>query len=153
MMKVYLDRNVDVRWVKNSTKDVLGNIPIDFIQWPLEGKTKRVQEFGLPAGEITWNDLNHVTWDDLDFCTWDDFNPTDKYEQILSIVGKQNREDCIHFDIAVKNNCCFYLTSDKDFLQKKEHLHALTQIQIYDPAISDGLDRFLAALREALSVP
>jgi len=85
----------------------------------LEGKNKRIREFGLPAGKITWGDLNHVTWDDLDFCTWGDFHPTSKYEQILEIIGKRHRKDCIHFDIAVKNGCLFYLTSDSDFLQKK----------------------------------
>lgn len=153
MTKIYLDRNVDVRTVRNATIDALGNIGIEFIQWPLEGKSRRIKEYGLPAGEITWNDLNHITWDELDFCAWDDFKPTDRYEQIVAIVGKQHRGDCIHFDIAVKNGCLFYLTSDKDFLHRKEELEALSGIRIYDPATPNSLKSFLTALKEYLNVP
>ena len=148
MMKIYLDRNVDVRAVKNAVLLVEENIKIDFIQWPLEGKSRRVKEYGLPAGEITWNDLDHITWDELDFCTWDDFHPTDKYEKIVSIVGKQHRSDCIHFDIAIKNGCCFYLTSDKDFLLKRSMLETVSGIRIYDPAKPEELESFLIALKE-----
>jgi len=60
-MKIYLDRNVDVKAVKNAVLLVQENLKIEFIQWPLEGKSRRVKEYGLPAGEITWNDLDHLT--------------------------------------------------------------------------------------------
>ena len=147
-MKIYLDRNVDVRAVKNAVLLFEENIKIDFIQWPLEGKSRRVKKYGLPAGEITWKDLNHITWDELDFCTWDDFHPTEKYEKIVSIVGKQHRGDCIHFDIAIKNGCRFYLTSDKDFLLKRSMLETVSGIRIYDPAKPEELEAFLIALKE-----
>lgn len=147
-MKIYLDRNVDVKSVKNAVLLAKENLKIEFIQWPLEGKSRRVKEYGLPAGEITWDDLNHLTWDEMDFCTWGDFHPTDKYEKIISIIGKQHRYDCIHFDIAIKNGCSFYLTSDKDFLLKKSMLETISDIRIYDPAKSEELASFLIALKE-----
>jgi len=150
-MKIYLDRNVDVRAIKNTTLMAAGNAKVEFIQWPLEGKSRRVKEYGLPAGEITWNDLNHLTWDELDFCSWNDFHPTDKYEQIIAIVGKQHRGDCIHFDIAIRNRCLFYLTSDKDFLLKKKELEALAGIRIYDPSKPDELESFLVTLKNILA--
>jgi hypothetical protein len=142
-MKIYLDRNVDVKAVKNAVLLVKENLKIEFIQWPLEGKSRRVKEYGLPAGEITWNYLNHLTWDD--------FHPTDKYEKIVSIVGKQHRCDCIHFDIAIKNGCSFYLTSDKDFLLKGSMLETVSGIRIYNPANSEELESFLTSLKECAS--
>ena len=146
MIKVYVDRNVNVQKMRGLIQDALGEIAIDFIQWPLEGKSKRIREYGLPAGEITFDDLDHLTWNELDFSSWDDFHPTQHYEQILAIVGKQNRKDCIHFDIAIKNDCSYFLTSDKDLLEKKEELHSLSQIQIYDPEHIDDIQAFFKAV-------
>lgn len=146
-MKIYLDRNVDVKAVKNAVLLAKENLKLEFIQWPLEGKSRRVKEYGLPAGEITWDDLDHLTWDEMDFCTWDDFHPTENYEKIISIIGKQHRYDCIHFDIAIKNGCAFYLTLDKDFLLKRSMLETISGIQIYDPAKSEELESFLIALK------
>lgn len=143
MIKVYVDRNVNVQKIKGETKDVIGEILVNFIQWPLEGKSKRIQEYGLPSGDICWNDLNHIFWSELDFCNWNDFQPTEYFDQILLIVGHKNRKDCMHFDIAVKNKCSFFLTSDNDFLKKKERLQSLVQIQIYDPENSRDLQDFL----------
>jgi len=152
MIKIYLDRNVDVKNLKNEIKYKSLQGIIEFIQWPLEGRTKRIKDYGLPAGEITWNDLSHITWDELDFCTWDDFDPTPAYNEILKTVGKQHRFDCIHFDIAIKNKCSFYLTSDKDFLDKRIDLEKLSGIQIFDPANSSNLQLFKKELEARLSV-
>lgn len=52
MTKIYLDRNVNVRAIRTATTDAFGDIGIEFIQWPLEGKSKRIKKYGLPAGEI-----------------------------------------------------------------------------------------------------
>lgn len=152
MIKIYLDRNVDVKNLKNEINYREFQEKIEFMQWPLEGRTKRIKDYGLPAGEITWNDLSHITWDELDFCTWDDFDPTPDYNKILTIVGKQHRFDCIHFDIAIKNKCSFYLTSDKDFLDKRVDLENLSGIQIFDPANPSNLQLFRQALETRFSL-
>lgn len=154
MTTAYLDRNVDVKQLDQKIKDTLGELTVKFIQWPLEGKSRRIKTYGLPGGDITWDDLSKIplslsgpTWQDLNFCTWGDFNPTEKYEQIIAIIGSKNRADCIHFDIAIKNNCKFFLTSDNHFLTKKDELEAISTIQIYDPANTEDVNRFLTALK------
>ena len=152
MIKIYLDRNVDVKSLKNKIDHKAFQGMIEFIQWPLEGRTKQIKDYGLPAGEITWNDLSHVTWNELDFCTWDDFDPTASYNEILTIVGKQHRSDCIHFDIAIKNKCSFFLTSDKDFLDKRVDLENLSGIQIFDPANPSNIQLFKQALETRLAL-
>jgi hypothetical protein len=146
MINVYLDSNVDVKLIKKTIKNIFEDVEIKFLQWPVDKRNKNIKNFGLPAGEITWSDDN-LTWEASNF-TWADYSPTEKYECVKQIVGKNNRRDCIHFDIAIKNKCQFFLTEDKDFLQKRDHLEALSGIKIFDP--SKYLDKFIDSLKNLL---
>ena len=146
MIKVYLDSNVDVKLIKKTVKNIFGDVEIKFLQWPVDKRNKNIKDFGLPAGEITWSDDN-LTWEESNF-TWADYSPTEKYEQVIQIIGKNNRRDCIHFDVAIKNKCHFFLTEDKDFLQKRDQLEVLSCVEIFDP--SKHLDEFIESLKKML---
>lgn len=148
MVVAYLDQNVNSLRLKDRIKEHPAFHSLEFMRWPLEAKPRIIQNYGLPAGHITWDDIKYLTWEQLDFCNWEDFECTEMYPQILSIMGEGNRKDAIHFDIAIKNKCLFFFTSDKDFLLRKNELKKLANIPIYDPENEADIENFLTELNK-----
>lgn len=62
--------------------------------------------------------------------SWDDDLPSDLFEQIKEIVGK-NHVDAQHLDAAIKARCTVFLTSDKgDIWNRREKLYELTGLTV-----------------------
>lgn len=56
----------------------------------------------------------NYTWDDVPG-TWEDYNGSDKYQEIVDIVGLENkRVDILHLDSAYKTRVDIFITNDKD---------------------------------------
>jgi hypothetical protein len=63
-----------------------------------------------------------------------DLSPSHFYDNILRIVGRQNRADALHIDSAYKSDCKAFLSRDKkDILSKRIDLEAMLGIRFFHP--------------------
>ena len=63
-----------------------------------------------------------------------DYSGSAHFEEIISIVGRNNREDGLHIDSAFKHGCSIFLTKDKqDILAHKKELRRRLGIRFFHP--------------------
>jgi len=56
-------------------------------------------------------------------------------EEILSILGRENRRDALHVDSAFKSGCVVFITQDSDILKHKAQLQDLLGIRFFHPYV------------------
>lgn len=127
MIKVYCDAS----GYRKELKDFERKGYIQLVMFPYENKNKKIVKKGKPSG-ARWCDMGSLTWNDLGGYSWSDFNGSEGYQNILKIVGNENREDALHLDSAYKNQCTIFITRDKEhIIQNKKNLEKLLDIGIY----------------------
>ncbi len=138
MMNIYCDRNVNYQALRNRIGFYEKHGFIKLIQFPFEEKNKRVREYGIPT-KITWAEWK-VPWNKSQG-TWQDMKYSENFLQIQQIIGTDIKHDgdCRHLDVAFKNKCTIFLTSDRDILSKKRLLEDLLGFEILNP---DQLEEF-----------
>ena len=99
--------------------------------FPYENKNKYTKNAGYPSS-CTYKDLKNFTQDTLAE-TYDDYSESDKYREIVEVVGLANkRVDILHLDSAYKSRCKIFLTNDKDDIwSHKLKLEELLALRIF----------------------
>lgn len=108
-MKIYCDNGACPSELKILQKE--GKVTL--VMFPYENKNKSIKETGLPS-KATWIDTKNFTWSTIPGA-WGDYSESDKYKEIVNIVGLENkRVDILHLDSAYKTGCEIFITNDKD---------------------------------------
>ena len=129
-MKIYCDTGAFLQELKCLQDRGI----IELYTFKYENKNKRIKKSGLPS-KATYNDLKNYTYNDLKGIRLSDFSGSEKYEQIVSVLGLENRIDILHLDSAYKNKCEVFLTSDKhDIWLKREELLVILGMRIFHVA-------------------
>ena len=127
-MKIYCEHSAltaDLRALQRAGRIELVHFPYD-----PESRTRHIVPSAM-VSNAQWRDLN-TTWDELTG-TWDDFKGSEHLNQIMRIIGPENRRDALHIDSAYKTGCTALITVDTDILDHKRNLEALLQLRIFHP--------------------
>lgn len=126
-MKIYCDTG----GYQKAFKTLQRNGLVELCTFQYENKNKHIADSGIPSN-ATYADLKNYSYSDLSEISYSDFSGSDKYTQILSILGLENRVDILHLDSAYKSQCEIFVTSDKhDILLKREELSKLLGMRIF----------------------
>ena len=124
MLKVYCERGAyreDLSVLERS-----GLIKI--VHYPYEGHNKKIKTRATPS--VVTVDSTWVTCDDS--TSIGEMSASDKFSEILSIIGSANEFDARHLDSAYKSGCDCFLTPDKqDISSKSENLGKLLSLRIF----------------------
>ena len=136
-MKIYCDTG----GFRQELKYLQDTGVIELYSFKYENKNKHIRKSGCPS-KVTYNDLKHYSYNDLEGICYTDFSGSNKYEQIVSVIGVENRVDILHLDSAYKSQCEVFLTSDKhDIWIKREELFLILGMRIFHVAeIKDCID-------------
>ena len=127
MIKIYCDSG----GFRKELKELEKQGKIQLIMFPYENKNKKILSKGVPS-EMRWNDTRILTWGDMTGYAWGDFRGSDKYAEILLILGDNNRRDVLHLDSAYQNGCFCFLTRDKEhILRNKYEIARLLSLRIF----------------------
>ncbi len=85
----------------------------------------------LAPSKANWNDMN-IPWDSVQG-SWEDMAASERFEEILAIIGATNRKDALHVDTAHKADCDAMVTVDDDILSKRDQLKGVTGLDIFHP--------------------
>jgi hypothetical protein len=107
-------------------------------QFKYENQNRRIRLSAIPS-DLRYDDLAHYTYGELGTTefqkdlTYDDLGlQSEKLNEILRIVGRQNRQDARHLDSAFMTACRAFLTSDKgDIWSKRCELKAFLGFSIF----------------------
>lgn len=143
-MKIYCDNGACPKELKQlQNKGV-----VELFMFPYENTNRHIKKSGLPS-ECGWSDLKNFTWDTLPN-TWDDYSGSDKYQQIIQLIGLENKRlDISHLDSAYKSECEIFLTNDKDDIWiHRAELEDLLNIRIFCVSeVSECLNYILVSRR------
>jgi hypothetical protein len=100
---------------------------IELRHGPYEGRLKRAS----PARpSLVTCDSSVVTADST--ISTDDCYFSERYEEILKVIGASNKHDALHLDSAYKSGVRAFLTSDKDdIVQHRATLEPLLGLRIF----------------------
>ena len=109
---------------------------ISIQQFKYENRNRRIKRTALPSNP-TWKEVNY-TWAEMKSdpniskITWDSVGQTsDRYREILQVVGDQNVVDAKHLDSAFRAGCDVFLTNDKDDIwSRRKPLSSLTGMKV-----------------------
>ena len=140
-MKVYCDNGA----YRKELRPLQEAGAADLFMFKYENKNRNVPNSGLPS-KLQWRDLKNYTWDTIPAGRWDDFSGSEKFDQIVAIVGLANhRVDILHLDSAYKSGCEVFLTNDKgDIWSKKEELEPLLGMRIFN---TEEIEECIAYIR------
>ena len=106
MIKVYCDNGGYQRDLKGlETKR-----RIELVMFPHENKTKKIKNSGLPT-KMTINDMQHSIFTYTQPIA--EFIKSDRFDEMLVLIGHDNRKDVQHLDSAYKSKCSIFITSIK----------------------------------------
>jgi hypothetical protein len=126
-MKIYCDTG----GFRQELKCLQDTGVIELYTFKYENKNKHIKKSGHPSN-ATYNDLKNYSYNDLKGICWSEFSGSDKYQQIISVIGLENRVDILHVDSAYKSQCEVFLTSDKhDIWLKREELFVILGMRIF----------------------
>jgi len=95
-----------------------------------DARTPHISPTALPS-QAQYRDLN-LTYGELK-CRYDDFQGSELFEQVLEIIGPQNRRDALHVDSAYKSKCRALVTRDSDILKHRSRLETLLGLRVLNP--------------------
>ena len=104
---------------------------IQLVTFPYENRNRHIPGLAVPS-EAQWCDLGHITWGEMKF-RWEDSSASEKFSEILRVVGTKNRRDALHLDSAYKSGCEAMLSRDKHIFGKATALHDLLGLRVFDP--------------------
>lgn len=124
MLKVYCERGAyrqDLSVLERSGQ-------IEIVHYPYEGQNKKIRTRATPS--VVTMDSTYVTFDDT--TPIGEMSASDKFPEILSIIGAANEFDARHLDSAYKSGCDCFLTPDKkDISSKSENLEKLLTLRVF----------------------
>jgi len=65
----------------------------------------------------------------------ENYKGSKRFDEILSILGRENRRDALHVDSAFKSGCLVFITQDSDILKHKAQLQDLLGIRFFHPDV------------------
>jgi hypothetical protein len=120
---------------------------IQLVDFPYEGLNKKVRAQADPS-KVTM-DSTYITSDSS--LPIGSMIESEKFEDILRIVGRDHEFDARHLDSAYKSGCACFLTPDKrDIASKSQDLEALLGLQVFH--CIDGWNDFMDCLERATRV-
>lgn len=132
IMKVYTvtrDSGANVKILKALERD--GFIKIHDVMMENGRENKKVKEKILPVGVY-----GHGKWGEM---VW--AGPDCSYSNIRAIIGDRHIEDAIQLEAHVRNKHDFFVTEDRDFLDKRDQLETAFGVRIMSPTELDALCR------------
>ncbi len=138
-MKIYCDNGAWSKKLKSLEKE--GRVEVVMFQY--ENKNKHIKSSGIPS-KATWSDMKNYTWGNAPK-TWGDYKESEKYEEIVNIVGLENkRVDILHLDSAYKTGVNAFITNDKDdILSYRDKLETALKIKFFHTSEIDDLILFV----------
>ena len=140
-MKVYCEHGA----LTSELKQLQAQGLIELVHFPYdENSGSRHLSKNVVPSQLQWRDAN-LKWSELRG-TWNDLSGSSLYEQILEMVGPNNRRDALHVDTAYKNGCAALVTKDRDILNRRAELESLTGLRIFHALRDcDELRAFISA--------
>jgi hypothetical protein len=125
-IRIYTDSGADITCLKKY--DFL----CQFFQFPYDkNKLHNSRDLALPSN-TTWEKC-HLPWNNPQI-TWENFSPSELFDEIKNLIGKNNPCDIFHIDSAYKEKCQIFLTSDKrDIHSKKAQVERLCNMKVFHP--------------------
>jgi alkylated DNA repair dioxygenase AlkB len=126
-LKIYCDNGACPKELKELQKRGV----IELYMFPYENKNRHIKNIGLPSN-CNYKDLKNFTYKTLPG-TYDDYSGSDKYANIVELLGLANKRlDISHLDSAYKSQCKVFLTNDKDDIwSHKDKLEELLEFRIF----------------------
>jgi hypothetical protein len=121
---------------------------IQVCQFKYENRNRRIRRGATPS-KPSWTQLKYQ-WTELRRATpgfeelsWNSLGKhSERFSEILAIIGAHNRADAQHIDSAYASGCSVFLTSDKDdILSKRSALRSVTGMMVLH--VKDDWNEFL----------
>lgn len=146
MLRVYCDTGGFRRELAELQRQGL----VALYQFKYENRNRHIRYAAVPSAP-TWKQMNY-TWDEMrttpgfESVTFDNLGEkSPKYDELLNLVGPDNKVDAQHLDSAYASGCNVFLTSDKDDLcARREEICALTGLSVLH--VQEDWDSFLRLL-------
>ena len=147
MIRVYCDTGAYVRPLSDFEADGL----ISLHRFKYENRSKRIRSVAIPS-DLKYDELTNYTYDELTGLTYEELGGVNsKLEQVLAIVGANNRIDARHIDSARMSSCKIFLASDKgDIRARRELVKEITGMTVIH--VTTEWDQFLELVRDDESV-
>lgn len=111
-------------------RDLVSRRLIQITTYAYENSTKKIKQ-RAPGSNPTW-DEGDSTWGS-ESGTWIDYEPSEKWAQILALVGHNNLRDAKHLDSAFRSRCHAFLTSDQDdIVSRASEIYALLGLRVFN---------------------
>lgn len=122
--KIYCERGAYRSELRQLEREGL----IRLTHFPYEGHNRKISERASPSTMTA--DAKYITADsDL---LIGECEPSDKFEDILTIIGINNQYDARHLDSAYKSGCTCFLTPDKkDIAAHSKELQHLLGLRVF----------------------
>ena len=135
MQKVYCGRGAYNKRLRALESEGL----IQLVHFPYEGRNRRIRVQATPS-IVTW-DCTYITMDSA--IPIGEMAASEKYSEILAIIGSNNDFDARHLDSAYKSACACFLTPDKrNITRNSSDLEILLGFRIFHGV--DDWKEFLA---------
>lgn len=121
--------------LKRQGKIRLQNFPAD------EEPSKKISPVAAPPAAY-WEDMG-VNWEQIPV-GFEKIAASEKFDEILKIIGRQNRRDALHVDSAYKTGAACIVSNDRHILDVGTKLRDLLGLQVFSPT-DETLYRFLSA--------
>ncbi len=115
---------------------------VEFVHFPYDpdSHTRKIPGIATPSSARI-QDLNLPIKDLPGIIA--DYSASDRFDEILSIIGCSNRRDALHVDSAFKHGCSAFVTRDSDILNHKTELERLLGIRFFHPDEWSDLEQFV----------
>ena len=126
MFKVYCDTGAYRAELTHMEKR--GSISLH--QFKYENRNRKIRNCATPS-RPTWKE-DQSTWEEDAHLTWSDYNKqSDKWAELLQLIGSGNRLDAKHLDSAYMEGCTLFLSSDKgDIVSRRNEIESLLSITV-----------------------
>lgn len=140
MIKIYCDNGACPGELKALQKE--GSV--ELVMFRYENKNRHIKGSGQPSA-AEWSDLKKYAWNELPG-DWNDYKKSDKYQEIVGIVGLENKRlDILHLDSAYKTGVDAFITNDKDdILSYRDQLEKALGFRIFHTSEIEELVNFVA---------
>ena len=137
MKKIYCEHGAMTEQIRDLARSGM----LEIVHFPYDSDSNIRLTTAAPSA-AQYRDLNLPIRDLPDKIA--DYSGSIHFNEILSIVGAENRRDALHIDSAFKHDCSIFVTKDRDILSKREELESLLGIRSLHPDEGCDLKRFIA---------
>jgi hypothetical protein len=139
MLSVYCESNARSREIRRLCE----SLGIRILHFPYDPDSHTSKAKTAEPSEALWGDLNLPSEDAT--ASFGDYVGSEKCDEIVAIVGPENRRDALHVDSAYKSGCACFIARDGDIMNKAAELQHLLGMQFRHPD-DRGLTGLLSAL-------